>query len=219
MAHLYDEIWDKVHLRNVNMNNGIKYDDWIVDFDCIIDEVNSPIIDLGCGTGNNTLYLVEKKKKVISCDYSREALNIVKEYIPNSETRLFDMTEGLPFENNYTDLIIADLCLHYFSELTTANIIKEIKRVLKPDGYLMFRVNSVNDTNYGAMQGEKIEENFFLTTVGTIPNNEMTKRFFDKEHLLKFFKGWDIEYMNEETMGRYEKPKRLWRCVVRNNKK
>ena len=42
------------------------------------------------------------------------------------------------FENNYTDLIIADLSLHYFSDKDTKRIIKEIKRVLKPNGYLFF---------------------------------------------------------------------------------
>ena len=179
---------------------------------------HTPIIDLGCGTGNNTLYLVEKKKKVISCDYSQGAINIVKKYIPNSETMLFDMTEGLPFEDNYTELIVADLCLHYFAEQVTINIINELKRVIKPNGYLLFRVNSVNDTNYGAMQGEKIEENFFLTATTPGEGNDMTKRFFDKEHILKFFKDWDIEYIKEETMGRYEKPKILWRCALKNNK-
>lgn len=213
MAHLYNEIWDQIFLKYIDKNNEIRCDDWLVDFNDIIDDVATPIIDLGCGKGNNTLYLTQKKKKVIACDYSQVAINTVKKYIPNAETKLFDMTEGLPFEDNDTDLIIADLCLHYFSEETTFNIINEIKRVLKPNGHLMFRVNSLNDTNYGAMEGEKIEENFFFTF-----SANMTKRFFDKKSLLTFFKDWEIEYMNEETMERYKKLKRLWRCVVKNIK-
>lgn len=60
------------------------------------------------------------------------------------------MTRGLPFENNFTDLIICDLSLHYFREKTTFEILEEIKRVLKPDGILLFKVNSVKDVNHGA---------------------------------------------------------------------
>lgn len=39
---------------------------------------------------------------------------------------------------------------------------REIKRILTPNGYLIARVNSVDDINYGAGQGEKLEENFFF---------------------------------------------------------
>ncbi|MEG0799387.1 MAG: class I SAM-dependent methyltransferase [Bacilli bacterium] len=186
----------------------VKYDEWLVDFDDIVNSVNGVIIDLGCGAGNNTLYLKEKNKNVISCDYSQQALDIVEKYILGSQTMLFDMTDRLPFEDNYTELVIADLCLHHFSEEVTLKVINEIKRILKKDGHLMFRVNSVNDTNYGAMQGEKLEKTFYFV-------NDITKRFFDEEDLRKFFKDWNIEYMNEEIMGRYDKIKKLWRCVVR----
>jgi len=35
--------------------------------------------------------------------------------------------------------------------------VKEIKRVLKCNGYLIARVNSVNDINYGARSGDEKE--------------------------------------------------------------
>ncbi|MFA6338193.1 MAG: hypothetical protein WCX26_05690, partial [Saccharofermentanales bacterium] len=43
------------------------------------------------------------------------------------------------------------------------------------DGYLFIRVNSVNDINYGACQGEEIEHHFYRTDDG------MLKRFFAKK--------------------------------------
>ncbi|OOM76109.1 hypothetical protein CLPUN_28330 [Clostridium puniceum] len=60
-------------------------------------------------------------------------------------------------------MILADLSLHYFDNRTTKNIVKEIRRVLKPEGCLIGRVNSINDFNFGAGCGREIEKNFYLT--------------------------------------------------------
>lgn len=174
---------------------------------------STPIIDLGCGSGNDTKYLIEKGKNVIPCDYSEKAIENIRKNFPEIEkTEYFDMTKGLPFTENFTDIIISDLSLHYFSEQTTHKIIEDMQRVLKPNGLLIFRVNSINDINHGAGEGIEIEHHFFKTEDGR------TKRFFDREDIQKFFDRWDILYMKQETMNRYEKTKELWRCVVKNNK-
>lgn len=39
---------------------------------------------------------------------------------------------------------------------------EEIKRILKPNGNLLARVNSISDLNYGAGQGQKIEKTITL---------------------------------------------------------
>ena len=59
---------------------------------------------------------------------------------------LFDMSDGLPFNDNSKNIIIADLSLHYFDSSKTKYIFNEIHRVLKKNGYLIARVNSSNDT-------------------------------------------------------------------------
>lgn len=66
------------------------------------------------------------------------------------------MTKGLPFDDNFTDIIISDLSMHYFTKQKTCEILKEMKRVLKPNGILLFRVNSVKDVNHGAGEGTEI---------------------------------------------------------------
>ena len=90
----YKEKWNELHKKfSENPNNILKYDDWLQQFKEIINNINDEIIDLGCGvTGNNTLYLLENKKKVISCDIAEEALKVIKENVPNSKTLCFDIT-------------------------------------------------------------------------------------------------------------------------------
>ena len=176
-------------------------------------ECNKPIIDLGCGRGNDTLYLIEKGKEVIPCDFSEIAIEKIKKSFPQiKNVNCFDMTKGLPFEENYTDLIICDLSLHYFTEITTKKILDEISRVLTPNGKLLFRVNSINDVNHGAGQGIEVENHLYETADGTL------KRFFDENDIKSNFKNWIILYVKEEKMGRYDKEKILWKGAVQNNK-
>ena len=164
MSNSYANVWNELH-RDFISKNEMKYDDWLEEFEEIISNVNTEIIDLGCGvTGNNTLYLLEKGKEVLSCDFAEEALKSVS-IIEGAKTLLFDMLEEFPFENEIADLIIADLSLHYFKIEDTKRIINEIKRVLKPNGYLLFRVNSTNSTEYKKLVeagNEPIEPNLFF---------------------------------------------------------
>ena len=136
----------------------------------------TPIIDLGCGSGNDTLYLIERGKKVIPCDYSKNAIENIKNNFPEIErAECFDMTKGLPFEDNLTDIIISDLSLHYFTEQKTFEILDEIKRVLKPNGLLFFRVNSINDVNYGAREEKKLNLTYMKQMMEDIKDFLMRK--------------------------------------------
>ena len=213
MRNSYVDIWNDLH-KNFAQNNKPKYDEWLNEFEAIISDVETEIVDLGCGvTGNNTLYLLEKGKKVISCDFAEEALNVVK-IIKGSKTLKFDMLDVFPFEDNFTYLVIADLSLHYFKEKDTNRIIKEIKRVLKPNGYLFFRLNSTNSTEYNKIieNGEKeIEPNLFFS-------KNMEKRFFDEKDINKFFKDFKIIFLKEENMARWCPDKIVWKCAAKNLK-
>lgn len=200
--------WNTIH-TNYNRNE-IKIDDWLDKFENIINICNLPILDLGCGSGNDTLYLINKNKKVISCDQSTNAINNILRNFPEVyDAKCFNMLDGMPFEDDLFELIIADLCLHYFNEKDTFKLLDEIKRILIDGGHLIFRVNSINDVNHGAGKGKEIEHHLFET------EDKRLKRFFDEKDIRYFFKDFDIEYLNEEVMTRYELEKRLYRVCVR----
>ncbi|MBE7017647.1 MAG: class I SAM-dependent methyltransferase [Ruminococcaceae bacterium] len=203
------ERWNAIH-ADYKLEQ-ILYDDWLEMFSSELESCVCPIIDLGCGSGNDTKYLLERGKKVIACDYSPAAIENIRRNFPEVvAAECFDMTEGLPFADDSADLVIADLSLHYFSKQTSDYVLREIKRVLKKDGIMLARVNSVNDFKHGAGEGGEIERHLFRTPDGRL------KRFFDKEDIELLFADWDITYAAESTMLRYAFPKVLWTVACRN---
>ena len=42
------------------------------------------VLELGCGTGKNTIWLLEKAKNIIAFDFSKEMLKKAKEKITNN---------------------------------------------------------------------------------------------------------------------------------------
>ncbi len=202
------EYWDNVHKDYDRAT--IKVDDWLEKFDDIIMGTQKPILDLGCGGGNDTLYLISKGKQVISCDQSPSAINNIRKNFPEVyDAKCFNMLDGLPFEDEAFDVVIADLCLHYFLKSDTEKILNDIRRILTPGGQLILRVNSINDVLHGAGQGPEIEHHVFEMEGKTI------KRFFNEEDIRSFFKDFTIEYLKEEIMTRYKLEKRLYRVCVK----
>lgn len=205
--NLQKNYWD--NLYESKLNEPPNYDLWLDKYESIlIKSKDTPIIDLGCGFGNNTLYLKERSYEVVSCDFSEKVLKKLSTFIDNLTTKCFDLKDGLPFQDNYTKMIISDLSLHYFTWDDTKKILKEIERVLKTDGVLLCRVNSTNDINYGAGKGIKLEENFYDI-------NGNLKRFFNEEQLKDLFKDWEIQYINETQLNRYHLSKIAWELLVK----
>jgi SAM-dependent methyltransferase len=119
-----------------------------------------------------------------------------------------DVKQPLPFVDESYPVIVASLCLHYFSWQQTLRILSEIKRCLEQDGWLLARFNSTHDVHFGAVGFREIEPDFY--SVGG-----KSKRFFDRQTLRKLLsRGWEIRSLEEMTIARYEKPKVVWEVVA-----
>lgn len=205
----YIEMWDNWSSKR---EGKPVYDLWLDEYKSILEEnKNNEILDLGSGIGANTLYLIERGYKVLSCDFSNNALKNIEKYISDTKTKCFNMISNFPIEDNSYNLIIADLSLHYFNNETTIHIMKEIKRILKKDGILLARVASINDINYGAIGGEELEKNYYFV-------EGYNKRFFDINSINKYFGIIGKLKAKETSMTRneevYVKPKVLYQVMV-----
>lgn len=103
------------------------------------DVKNCNILDLGCGTGIYTEYLLSQGAKSVTCiDYSKEMIDLVtSKFGDKIKAYAHDLSLGLPDKkNNSIDVIICPLVLHYLEDLFF--IFKEAHRVLKSNGYMVF---------------------------------------------------------------------------------
>ena len=104
------------------------------------------------------------------------------------------------------------LSLHYFNEVTTEFLFNEIYRVLKPNGFLIARVNSTNDKQHIPMNAKEIEKNFYY-------DGKIYKKFFEKDDFEVLLKNFEICNCEEKDMSRYEKTKVLWEFCVKKWKR
>jgi SAM-dependent methyltransferase len=168
---------------------------------------NGFILELGCGSGWDSQNLLSAGCKVIGADISMENLCECMQSSSHADLLQLDNSQPLPFASHSIDIILASLSLHYFTWRVTLQIASELKRCLKADGILIVRFNSTNDINYGAGYGLEIESNF--SQIGT-----STKRFFDEKSVRTLFQGWDIQFLEENVIHRYEKPKSVWEVMA-----
>jgi len=94
------------------------------------------IIDLGCGTGFNMIYL-KKYGNVFGIDSSNYAIKICKKRHLNVKKASI---EKLPFKNNYFDIATCFDVIYHKNVKDDLKALKEINRVLNKNGFLLIRV-------------------------------------------------------------------------------
>jgi len=99
------------------------------------------ILDLGCGIGVLSNFLVERGGRVWGVDGSKYAISKAKKRYgrENLDFKVLDLEkEKLVFPNKFFDGII---CVHVLEHLKNLDFVfKEIERVLKNDGVAVFEV-------------------------------------------------------------------------------
>ncbi|MDH4298774.1 MAG: class I SAM-dependent methyltransferase, partial [Cyclobacteriaceae bacterium] len=91
-------------------------------------------LELGCGTGKNTAWFVQKAKHVTAVDLSDEMLSIAKKKLTNDNVKFIsgDITAAWSFRDRLYDLISFSLVLEHISDLNS--VFKEAAISLKPGG-------------------------------------------------------------------------------------
>jgi ubiquinone/menaquinone biosynthesis C-methylase UbiE len=93
-------------------------------------------LEIGCGTGKNTAWLIQRAKKVTAIDLSEEMLAKAREKITagNVQFKQADITNPWTFREGLYDLVTFSLVLEHIASLEL--IFEEVAASLQPGGYV-----------------------------------------------------------------------------------
>lgn len=166
----------------------------------------SPVLEIGCGHGDDTATLAGAGHRVIGFDLSRTAAAAARLRVPAAHIECRDVRDPFPDAARDLGVVIASLSLHYFPWAQTVSIVERIRQALRPGGVLLCRLNSTEDRHFG--QGRRIEENFYALDGGE-------KRFFDEPAIRRLFAdGWRVIAIEHRSSRKYRRRKALWEVVL-----
>lgn len=171
------------------------------------------ILEAGCGVGNFIFPLLQEDLDIFvyACDFSPRAVEFVKENpVYNSDwCKAFqcdltkdDLLTYIPPDS--VDIVTLIFVLSAIHPDKMRLALKNIYRVLKPGGCVLFRDYGLYDhTMLRFKSGHKLGENFYVRQDGT------RSFFFSEEYLAQLFSssGYDIlvnEYVLRETVNKKE---------------
>ena len=93
-------------------------------------------LEIGCGTGKNTGYLLTKAKQVTAVDLSNEMLAKARQKIPTDNVQFIqtDIKDDWTFVTKQYDLVIFSLVLEHIENLN--DIFKKVSNVIRSNGFV-----------------------------------------------------------------------------------
>lgn len=191
------------------------------------------ILSIGISTaGSAEIKMAEKNRNshIIATTIDKEGLNYTKNIIEQYglsdriETKLEDISEKIPYNDEFFDFVYARLVLHYLDNENLTNALKEIKRVMKKHGRLYIVVRS-RDEWEAKLEGASYDENTGITkypkydTLGTDNVEYLYRRLHTVDSLSSFLvaEGFDIKYIKEYKEQSYKDYKRTEKVKYPNS--
>ncbi|MGK7878163.1 MAG: class I SAM-dependent methyltransferase [Xenococcaceae cyanobacterium] len=94
---------------------------------------DTKVLDLCCGAGQTTRFLVQSSHQVTGLDASPVALQRAAQNVPQAKY-VEGLAQKMPLADNQFDLVHTSVALHEMNSEELGQILKEVYRILKPGG-------------------------------------------------------------------------------------
>lgn len=158
------------------------------------------VLELGSGTGKNTLWLLENATSVICMDFSQEMLHKAKEKI-SSEKVIFkqvDLKDAWSIKNGSIDLITCSLTLEHLENLES--VFNQAYDKLKPKGIFFISELHPFKQYMGSKARYQDEKGMHELEIYTHPISEYTK--IAKSTLIEIDEWFDNEENSQNEIPR-----------------
>ena len=115
------------------MNTQEAYNRWAESYDSVVNKTRdleqdaakstlvnadfSKVIEIGCGTGKNTVWIAEKATDLLAVDFSEEMLNIARQKINSTHIQFRQADITKPWNFNKATLITCSLVLEHIENI------------------------------------------------------------------------------------------------------
>lgn len=125
---------------------GLIYGEHIIRYEgCVKFIKNKVVLDIASGSGYGTAILAKSAEKVYGVDISADSIQYAKEnYAAKNIKYLVGDGENIPLPNSSIDTVVSFETIEHVKDYE--QFIKEIKRVLKPNGQLI--ISTPNDIEF-----------------------------------------------------------------------
>jgi len=170
--------------------------DIIADF---ISKTNLPLtaqgLDLGCGAGNNAIWLTRQGFRMSGIDISPTAIEWANEKMLKENLKIdFKLGSAVTldkFEDNSFDFIIDSTCLHCIIGSDREILFKNVVRTIKKGGYFLIMTMAMP-------YPVEMETNFDKSTNCLLRNGKHVRYFGHEEDILKEIKHCGLEILEHK---------------------
>jgi len=145
---------------------------------------NLSFLDLGCGQGQDLLFMNKLGYKCLGVDSSSAAINQLQKIIKRRRLKDMEVKQAnisdFDFSKNNYGIISLRNILQYLKKEKAQKIIKKAQKNVEKNGFVIISAFTTEDPSYSAKTtGFK---SYFK-------KNELLKSFFSKFHILYYFEG------------------------------
>ena len=128
-------------------------------FDVFCDAIkkqNPEVLELACGPGNITTYLLSKRPdlKILGTDLAPRMLELAQKINPTAQFQLLDCREILKLGKSF-DAIMCGFCLPYLTKKEAIQLIADASKVLNEHGVIYISTMEDHNANSGLRAGSK----------------------------------------------------------------
>lgn len=153
------------------------------------------LLDSGCGRGRNALYLSTIGFSICACDVSLVALEIARKRTGLAGLSINFQGANITCLPYADDSFTAAICVHvlpYHLKVDIAKGIRELWRVLQPNGWLYIDLLDCEDAEYS--RGQRLEEDTFLDS------DELPIHFSSRQEINELMNGFALEHVTRNAL-------------------
>jgi malonyl-CoA O-methyltransferase len=98
------------------------------------------VLEVGCGTGKNTVWLAERARSLTAMDFAEQMIARARRRVVNAPAKVefirHDVREQWPLENGAVDVVVGNLVLEHVRDVGA--VFREAARVLRRGGVAYF---------------------------------------------------------------------------------